>query len=63
MKRPLKATVRQLNLPLLNNPALPITEGKQKELGSALVELLISGFLQAIPASGMGGVDEPEADN
>jgi hypothetical protein len=61
VKRSVKA-VRQLNLPLLNNTALPLAEGKQKELTTALVELLISGFRQTVTSLGTGGEDEPEAD-
>jgi hypothetical protein len=63
VKRPVKAIARQLYLPLRNSPALPLAEGKQKELTTALAELLISGFRQTIEVQGTGGEDELEADN
>lgn len=60
MKPPLqsRATI-QLNLPLLQQPALAVPHDSQAELVRALVELLIQAAHAGLED---GGDDEPEAD-
>lgn len=62
MKKSAKRLSPQMNLSLLNPSATIIPDGKQEELTTALIELLISGAIQenAKPES-EGGSHECEA--
>lgn len=58
-----KSSGSSTELATTQQPSPAYHGGQTEGTGQRPVELLISGFLQAIPASGMGGADEPEADN
>ncbi len=58
----MKRTRLQLNLPLLEARATVLPGNKQKELSSALVELLINATRENRKHPAEGGDDEPEAD-
>ncbi len=58
----MKRTRLQLNLPLLHARAAALPGDKQKELSSALMELLISATRRIPTRQAEGGEDEPEAD-
>jgi len=53
----------QLNLSLLDQPPAPLPEGQNKELTSALMDLLIQAANSEKPgaAEASGGEHEPEA--
>jgi hypothetical protein len=52
----------QLNLPLLDARATILPSEKQKELSSALMELLIHAARKTCERPASGGEDEPKAD-
>lgn len=62
MKRSVKPTGTQFNLPLLTEPAAVLPGDKQRELALALVELLIGVARESVGDSARGGGDESEAD-
>jgi hypothetical protein len=55
----------QLNLSLLDQTPVPLPEGQNKELTSALIELLLQAASGESPAAAAssGGEHEPEADD
>ncbi len=62
MKRPVKPTGMQFNLPLWKEPAAVLPAGKQRELTLALAELLIGVARESVGDPARGGGDESEAD-
>jgi hypothetical protein len=62
MKQPGKSPSLQLNLPLLNLPALAVPKEKQRELALALVELLIDAARPHAEIQVNGGGDESQAN-
>jgi hypothetical protein len=63
MKRLAIHTNMQFNLPLPDAPAAALPGNKQRELGLALVELLISAARETIGRPAQGGGNEPEVDD
>jgi len=61
MKRPGNQPTLQLNLPLLNLPAMTVPDDKQRELSLALVDLLSKAACVQTDFPVKGGEDEPEA--
>lgn len=62
MKRPETPAIMQLMLPLPTAPAAVLPSDKQRELGLALTELLLTAARQNASRPGQGGGNEPEAD-
>jgi hypothetical protein len=60
MKPSAKPFHLQLNLPLLNAPAAPVPDEKQKELTLALMKLLINAARENIEPPSHGGDQEFE---
>jgi hypothetical protein len=60
MKRSAKPLYPQMNLPLFNAPATATPDGRQNELTSALMELLISAAEARSEQPGNGEEDESE---
>jgi hypothetical protein len=60
MKRSAKPLYPQMNLPLFNAPATATSDGRQNELTSALMELLISAAEARSEQPGNGGENESE---
>ena len=58
----MKRTRPQLNLPLLDARATTLPDDKQRELSSALMELLIRAARKTDQRPSSGGDDEPKAD-
>jgi len=63
MKRTVKPTGTQFNLPLLSEPAAILPNDKQRELALALVELLTGAARESVADPARGGGDESEADD
>lgn len=60
MKQPTKRLGLQMNLPLLNAPAMMVAGGKQEELTLALTELLIQAAQENAELESRGGSNESE---
>ena len=61
MKHPAKLSHLQLNLPLVpTEPATPLPSDRQKDLASALVELLIKTARESVQQQAIGGEDESQ---
>ena len=58
----MKRTRLQLNLPLVDAPTTTVPGAKQRELSSALMELLIRAARKTDERPSSGGNDKPEAD-
>jgi hypothetical protein len=62
VKKATPARETQLNLALVNATPATVPVDKERELGRALVELLLSKFRENIPKLSAGGENESEAD-
>lgn len=60
LRQPEKPLHLQMNLSLHDMPATAIPSDKQRELASALMELLISATRETAEHPDEGGNDEPE---